>query len=172
MNRGEYLTRLAVWLAVVAYTFAVATMLLACGRPSWLARARWGWTLGCAFFVAHVAFAFQFHHHWSHGAALRETARQTGEMTGIDWGGGLFLNYMFGVAWLADVLWWWLAPASFARRSARLTAAWQGFFFFMVFNGAVVFAHGPVRWFGALLCAALACLWWFNRRALPPSSVH
>ena len=172
MNCGEFLTRLAVWLAIASYVFAAATMILARGRSSWLVRARWGWTLGCAFFLAHVAFAFQFHHHWSHGAALRETARQTGEMTGIDWGGGLFLNYMFALAWLADVLWWWLAPASFTRRPPRLTVAWQCFIFFRVFNGTVVFGKGPVRWLGALVCITLAALWWINRRVFSSSSVH
>src|SRR5436190_357185 len=80
-------------------------------------------------------------------------------VTGVRWGGGLFLNYLFALGWLADVLWWWLAPVSFARRSPRLTADWQAFVFFMIFNGAVVFGHGPVRWFGALVCTTLAGLW-------------
>ena len=73
--------------------------------------------LGCAFFVAHVVCAFSFYHHWSHAAAYLETARQTGEMTGFRWGGGIFLNYLIAAAWAADVLWWWLAPENFARRS-------------------------------------------------------
>jgi hypothetical protein len=108
--------------------------------------------------------AFAYFHHWSHAAAYRETARQTGELTGWRWGGGLFFNYVFAVAWLGDVLWWWLAPGGFARRSPRLHALWHGFFFFMVFNGAVVFARGPGRWLGVLLCGGLAALWWRQRR--------
>ena len=164
MNRGELLTRLTVWLALCAYATGVAMLLLANRRPHWLARARWAWTLGCAFFLAHVVCAFVFFHGWSHDAAYRETARQTAELTGLRWGGGLFLNYLFALAWLADVLWWWLAPASFARRSPRLTAVWQGFFFFMVFNGTIVFGKGPVRWLGAAICAGLAALWWITRR--------
>ena len=163
MNRGEFLTRLTVWLALCAYAIGTGMSLLARGRPQWLAHARWAWTFGCAFFNAHVVCAFSFYHDWSHAAAVHETARQTGEMTGFHWGGGIFLNYLFAIAWLADVLWWWFAPAKFARRSVRLTVAWHGFFFFMVFNGTVVFGTGPVRWFGALICAGLAGLWWWGR---------
>ena len=159
MNRGELLTRLTVWLALCGYATGAAMLLLADGRPHRLARARWAWTFGCAFFVAHVVCAFVFFHGWSHAAAYRETARQTAELTGLRWGGGLFVSYLFALAWLADVLWWWLAPASWVRRSPRLTAAWQGFFFFMVFNGTIVFGKGPVRWLGAAICAGLAALW-------------
>jgi len=164
MNRGELLTRATVWLALCGYALGAAMLLRAGKGARWRAGARWAWTFGCAFFLAHILCAFGFFHGWSHDAAYRETARQTAEMTGIHWGGGLFLNYLFALAWLADTLWWWLAPASFARRPPRLTAAWQGFFFFMVFNGTIVFGKGPVRWLGAAICAVLAVLWWMTRR--------
>jgi hypothetical protein len=159
MHRGELLTRLTIWLALIAYALGTAMLLLARGRAHWLVRARWMWTLGCAFFLAHVVCAFGFFHGWSHDAAYRETARQTAELTGLRWGGGIFLNYIFALAWLADVLWWWLAPGSFSRRSPRLAAAWQGVFFFIVFNGTIVFGKGPVRWLGVAICAGLAALW-------------
>ena len=165
MNRGELLTRLTVWLALGGYALGAAMLLLARGRAQWLARARWGWTVGCAFFLAHVVCAFTFFHGWSHDAAYRETARQTAEMTGVRWGGGIFLNYLFAAAWLGDVLWWWLAPSGFAQRSPRLAAAWHAFFFFIVFNGTIVFGKGPVRWLGAVICVALAALWWATRRS-------
>ena len=165
MNRGELLTRLTVWLALCGYALGATMLLAARGRAHWPARARWAWTFGCAFFLAHVGCAFAFFHGWSHTAAYRETARQTAELTGLHWGGGLFLNYIFALAWIADTMWWWLAPANFARRPPWLTAAWQGFLFFMVFNGTVVFGNGPVRWFGAAICAGLATLWWVTRRA-------
>jgi len=164
MNRGELLTRLTVWLALCGYAAGAAMMLHAQGHPRKLARARGAWTLGCAFFLAHVVCAFAYYHAWSHAAAYRETARQSAELTGLRWGGGIYLNYLFAAAWLADVMWWWVAPVSFARRSARLTAAWQGFFFFMVFNGTIVFGNGPVRWLGVQICAGLAAFWWATRR--------
>jgi hypothetical protein len=164
LSSGELLTRLTIWLALCAYALGAGTRLLARGRVCWVIRARWAWTIGCAFFLGHVACAFSYYHEWSHAAAYRDTACQTGEMTGFRWGGGLFLNYLLAVGWLADVVWWWVAPDHFARRSRRLVIAWHSFFFFMVFNGTVVFGSGPVRWFGLLVCAGLATLWWSSRK--------
>ena len=164
MNRGELLTKLTVWLALSGYAAGAAILLLAQNLPRWSARARLAWTFGCAFFLGHVVCAFAFFHGWSHDAAYRETARQTAEMTGVRWGGGLFLNYLFAAGWLADVLWWRVSPAGFARRSQRLTSVWRGFFFFMVFNGTIVFGKGPVRWLGATICGGLAAAWWMTRR--------
>ena len=132
--------------------------------PTRLIRARWPWTIGCAFFAAHVICAFSYYHDWSHGAAYRETARQTGELTGFHWGGGLFLNYLLGILWVADVVWWWMVPASFAKATARTCfSPGTGSLYFMVFNGTVVFGSGPVRWFGLVLCGGLAALWWWSR---------
>ena len=159
MNRGELLTRLSVWLAIVAYTIGTGLKLEARDRSRWLMGARWAWTVGCGLFLVHVFCAFTYFHHWSHTAAYQETARQTAEFAGWQWGGGLYFNYVFAGAWLADVLWWWLAPDSFDRRSPWLTGLWLGFIFFMVMNGAVVFVHGPMRWVGLLLCAPVASLW-------------
>lgn len=168
MNPGAWLTKAAVWLALLAYAIGAGLMLCARARPGWHAIARQVWTVGCVFFLAHVVCAFAFYHGWSHAAAYRETARQTAEMTGVRSGGGLFLNYLFAAAWLGDVVWWWLAPQSFARRSRRLTTLGHGFFFFMVFNGAVVFGAGPVRWFGVVIGSILGVLWWRSIAAREP----
>ena len=164
MDVGELLTRGSIWLALMGYALGAGMMLQSEGCAPWRKRARWAWTAGCVFFVAHVICAFAFYHGWSHAAAVEETARQTAAMTGVRSGGGLWLNYAFAVAWLADVLWWWIAPRSFARRPTRISVAWHCFFFFMVFNGAVVFADGPVRWLGILICGGLAALWWRKRK--------
>jgi hypothetical protein len=164
MNRGELLTRVTVWLALCAYAIGAGALLLARGRTGWRACARVVWTFGCVLFLAHVASAFTYYHHWSHAAAYRETAERTGAMTGVRWGGGIYLNYIFALAWVADVCWWWFAPESFAARSPRLNATWQGFFFFMVFNGTVVFGNGSVRWLGVVICGGLAVIWWRKRR--------
>jgi hypothetical protein len=92
--------------------------------------------------------------------AYLETARQTVALTGWNWGGGIFFNYAIAAAWLADVLWWWLAPTNFDQRPPWLTALWHGFLFFMVFNGTIVFGHGPVRILGAAICITFAIAWW------------
>lgn len=165
MTLGALLTKLSIWLALCAYAVGAGTLLLARRRSRSITRARFAWTLGAAFFLAHVVSAFTYYHHWSHAAAYRETALRTSELTGLSWGGGIYLNYVFALAWLADVAWWWLASESFARRSPKLTAIWQGFMFFMVFNGTVVFGPGPVRWLGVLICGSLTTLWWHRRRA-------
>ena len=169
MSTGAWLTKATVWLALLAYAIGAGRMLLSRDRSAGSGKTRWVWTIGCVFFLAHVVCAFRFYHGWSHAAAYAETARQTGEMTGVRWGGGLFLNYLFAAAWLADVLWWWLASKSFARRPRWVGRLWHGFFFFMVFNGTVVFGAGPVRWFGAVLCAILAVLWWHSAKIAAPS---
>src|SRR5437016_5284995 len=109
MNRGEWLTKGTIWLALCFYGMGAAG-LLASGHPARLNRARWTWTFACTLFLAHVICAFSYYHAWSHAAAYRETARQTAELTGWQWGGGLYLNYLVALVWLADVLWWWLAP--------------------------------------------------------------
>jgi hypothetical protein len=40
----------------------------------------------------------------------------------------------------------------------------QSFMAFMVFNGAVVFATGLVRWLGLAVFLALGVLWWLRWR--------
>jgi hypothetical protein len=164
MSHGDFLTRLSIWLALVAYAIGAGLLLQARGRSHPRSLARGAWTLGCVFFLVHVFCAFAFFHHWSHADAYRKTARQTAELTGWHWGGGIYINYVFAAAWLAAVLWWWLAPASFDRRPAWLNVLWHGFLIFMVFNGTIVFGHGPVRLLGIVICIALAILWWQRKR--------
>src|SRR5258708_5097148 len=81
MNHGDFLTRLCIWLALIAYVIGAGLMLQARERERWRARARGAWTVGCVFFLAHVVCAFAFFHHWSHEEAYRETTRQTAALT-------------------------------------------------------------------------------------------
>jgi hypothetical protein len=165
MPLGELLTKLTIWLALIAYTLGVALRLTPRRVDHSISAARWAWTIGCVLFLLHVVCAFSYFHHWSHADAYRETARQTAELTGRPWGGGIYINYVFAAAWLAVVLHSWLAPESF--RSSRWLPIWHGFVAFMMLNGAVIFVHGPTRWLGILLCAVLATLWvrhWLSHR--------
>ena len=164
MNPGDFLTRLSIWLALAAYPITIGLLLSSRHSVRRRLYARAVWTFGCLSFLAHVLCAFAYFHHWSHAEGYHETARQTATLTGWHWGGGIYFNYVFAAAWLGDVLWWWLGPQSFVRRPAWITATWHGFFFFMVFNGAIVFGHGPVRMLGILICTVLAFLWWRHRR--------
>jgi hypothetical protein len=115
--------------------------------------------MGCVSLLAHVACAYHFYHNWSQAAAYRETARQTAEVTGLDWGGGLFINYALVIGWVVDVAWWWRGLDAYRNRPRWLVAAWQGFLIFMIFNATVVFKTGPLRWIGLGLCLGLVLLW-------------
>jgi hypothetical protein len=158
MDTGEWLTKLSVWLSLAGYAIGAGMRLIARERRE--NGARWAWTLGCAFMIAHVALAFGSYHNWSHAAAQAETARETWETTGIHWGGGIHFNYVFVAAWTVDAAWWWISPSTWAGRPRWLTSLWHGFAFFMVLNGAVVFADGPARWLGGLICGTLVVVWW------------
>ncbi len=159
MNKGELLTRITIWLALAGYAIGASVYLLSRGRRSWDAAARMAWTFGCASLMTHVAFALHYYHNWSQASAYRETARQTAEMTGLDWGGGLFINYALLLGWVIDVVWSLRSLDAYRNRSWVLAAAWQGFLFFIIFNATVVFKTGPLRWIGLGLCLWLAFLW-------------
>ena len=122
--------------------------------------ARAFWTLGIALALVHVILAFHMVYGWDHEAAVIATVRQTAERFGQGWRGGIYVNYVFLAIWMADVCWWWLAPASRASRSPGFEAVRFALFAFMFFNGAVVFASGIGRLIGiaALGVALLAPL--------------
>ncbi|MBP6824746.1 MAG: hypothetical protein KA368_24580 [Acidobacteria bacterium] len=165
MNRGELLTRLTIWIAIGGYAVGVCLMLLFRESQAWQKRARLAWTVGCAALVAHLICAFHFYHHWSQTSALRETARQTAAVTGNNWGGGLFINYAFLTAWVADVVWWWRGLELYQQRHWLITAVWQFVLIFMVFNATVVFKTGAVRWVGVGICFGLLAIWLSQYRA-------
>ncbi len=163
MDTGEWMTRGTVWLALSLYVAGEIVKTARRGGGSFRA-ARWLNTAGCLAFLAHVAAAFHFYHHWSHAAAYAETARQTAEFSGWNWGGGLYINYTFAFVWLGEVIWSWTNPLGYLQRSNWKTWAVGGFFLFMMFNGAVVFVRGGLRWFGLALCLTLVGYWWPRRK--------
>ncbi|MDX2040891.1 MAG: hypothetical protein SF097_06565 [Acidobacteriota bacterium] len=165
MNRGELLTRLTIWIAIGGYVIGVCLMLLFRESQTWQRRARLVWTIGCLALIAHTISAFHFYHHWSQASALREVERQTAEVTGMSWGGGLFINYAFLAAWIADVTWWWRGLDGYQRRHWAITAVWQFVLIFMIFNATVIFKTGVVRWVGVVLCLGLLAVWLSQYRA-------
>lgn len=164
MNRGEFLTRLTIWIAIGGYVASAVICLLRRESETWQRRARWASTTGCVALVAHTISAFHFYHDWSQASAYREVERQTAEVTGAAWGGGLFINYAFLAVWIADTVWWWRGLEVYRQRPWLITAAWHGLFVFMLFNATVVFKAGWVRWLGVGLCAVLFWLW---RKSVP-----
>jgi len=147
----------------VALLLYVAALVVSTGRSDGGGRlARALWSAGMLAYLAHVVAAFQYVHHWSHQAAVVETARQTRELFGMDTGVGIWFNYLFTGVWVADAAWWWLDPFGHLRRPLLVSAAVHGFMAFMFFNGAVVFAHGLSRWIG-LAATLLFPVWWMWR---------
>jgi hypothetical protein len=133
MNPGHLAT---IWTArVAAAFFVIGLMFLVRGRTH---RARLICTLGLLAYLSHVWCAFTFFYGWSHAVAYRETARQTSELFGVRWGGGLYLNYLFTVVWTTACLLLWLRPRDWQHRPMVLRAVIYGFLGFMVLNGAIV----------------------------------
>jgi hypothetical protein len=122
------------------------------------------WTAGAVLLAAHTLAAFHVVHLWSHEAAAAETARQTAALTGIDWGGGIFVNYAFLAVWAADAGWWWAAPVSYRNRSRTIDTALFLFFVFMFVNGAIVFADGAMRLLGAAAVTVVLWSWYRSKR--------
>ena len=125
-------------------------------------RSRFWWTSGAVLALLHSIAAFGLFYGWSHDTARRLTARQTAALTGIDFGAGIYVNYVFLLVWLADAAWWWTSPRTYARRSRWLSSIVRAFIFFVVVNGAVIFADGLARLVGTL-CVAVVLLAWTSR---------
>jgi hypothetical protein len=167
---GEDLTRATVWIALLFY-FVAASKMLWLDRLGWLGKtpegrlARCCWTLGWATFVIHVGVAFHFYHHWSHAAAVEHVRERSGV------GEGIFVSYLFTLAWTIDVAWWWLRPASYGNRPRWIDGVLHAFMFFMVFAATVIYGEGPVRWVGVLICGTLF-LGVVMQRVYRPRSMH
>ena len=114
------------------------------------------WSLACLLAWAHVLLAFAEHHHWSHAAAYTHTASETAKKVGIDWGGGIYFNYLFLAVWSADTIWWWRRPASYLARPRGISICVHAYLAFIAFNATVVFESGPVRYAGIAAVVGLA----------------
>ncbi len=160
MDTGEFLTRATIWITIVAYAVGSVLFALSRGRSGWDAATRVAWTIGGLSLVAHFICAYEFYHHWSHDSALQDTTRQTAEVTGLNWGGGLYINYAFLTIWIVDMAWWWLGGlSSYRARPWALVLAWHSFLIFILFNATVVFKTGNVRWVGLAISICLVAAW-------------
>jgi hypothetical protein len=163
---GESFTRWTVRLCLVYYALA-AVLMLRLLPSDWRTAtfsgrlARWCWTLAWATCIVHILIAFQFIHHWSHQAAYQHTADVGG------FGPGIYINYLFALLWTADVVWWWLAPRSYARRPHRTGWLLHAFMAFIIFCATVVFGSGLIRWAGLLMFAGLGFFLFYRTRLRP-----
>lgn len=163
MDIGEFLTRGTIWVSIAGYAIGSVIYAKACAsRRSavWISASRVIWTIACASLIAHYISAFQFYHGWSHAAAYADTARQTREAFGLNWGGGVFINYALLIGWMLDIAWWWRGGLdSYRKRPLPVVVAWHGFLIFIIFNATVVFGDGIVRWVGLGICLVLIIAW-------------
>ena len=154
---GEVLTHVTIWLALGLYAAAQ----VARRRPTSTTSVAAPWLLTCGWglFLGHVVLSFDVHYDWSHATAYAGTAARTEALTGWRWGGGLYLNFLFGVGWGIEACWWQLAPERYAIRPAWLELTMRAVFLFMIVNGAVVFVTGPRRWLGLAIVGVLLVAW-------------
>lgn len=142
--------------AFVTYWALASRLMLRLHPHEWLFRTdrlrllQLNWALGWLMFAVHVALAFDLGHGWSHRAAFEHTARTAGV------GEGVYVNYLFGLVWLADAVWLAAWPDGYARRPRWVGWAVHGFLAFITFNATVVYGTGPARWLGVLAFAVLA----------------
>ena len=160
----DELVRWTAWLAMAGLGASAAARLAGMpGQSGGDSRRRLLWTAACVLLWIHVACAFQYAHHGSHAEAYAHTARQTEQVVGLDWGGGIYFNYLLMVLWAGDAAWWWLAPRSFRARPPIIGGIIRGFVAFMALNAAVVFVSGPLRWV-ALGVMLILGVWAIRRR--------
>jgi hypothetical protein len=106
-----------------------------------------------------MALAMAVRHAWSHDAAVAETARQTAAVFGVNWGGGVYVNYLFTASWLAESWWWRVNSDGYARMPKAVLWTLRAFYFTVIVNAAIVFASPARRMAGALLAIVLLWTW-------------
>jgi hypothetical protein len=123
------------------------------------------WAAGALLALIHSVAAFGQFYGWSHETARVMTARQTAEATGIDFDGGIYVNYALVAVWLLDACWWCGFPRSYAARPRPISWAVRGFIFFIMLNGSIVFADGWARLLGlAAVGSVIASFVWHSLR--------
>jgi hypothetical protein len=146
-------TYVTIWTALTL--FALGEVGRTASRP-WARRVS---AAGLTLALVHTLLAFDVFHAWSHADAVQSTATQTGEVFGVRFGAGVFVNYLFFAVWLADLVTW--------RRTRPSWLTWlsRAFYMLIVFNGAVVFAAGWRRLMGLVVVFVLLGAWLPGQRS-------
>ena len=118
---------------------------------------------GLALMVTHILIAMDARHGWQHASAIAATAEQTRSVYGLNWGGGVYVNYAFVTAWALTFL--RAVPGYRGAGVPAVRALVRAAFLIIIFNAAVVFAAGWRRAIGVVVVAALAYAWWPRARA-------
>ncbi|MBI1345074.1 hypothetical protein GC163_02165 [bacterium] len=170
----EFGIAVTAWTARIAVGCYLARFLIDMARPRdvvWQARGRRIWTIGWIVFCLHVLAAYHFYHHWSRAAAWEHTREQTLLKTGWDSGVGLFVNDLFLLVWLVDLVLWWRDINRPQQRGWYVPT--QSFLLFIVINATVVF--GPPGWIpvaiGVMIAAGVLKFWRRSTRPLSGKSL-
>lgn len=171
MNAALYWT---VWIALALFAAGEAGKR---GLHDGRVPARWAWwAFATGAFIAsvHVAIAMGVRHGWRHDSAVLATARQTAEVYGVNWGGGVYVNYAFLALWLFEAWRWRRSPTRYAHRTRSATWLVRAFYLVVIANAAVVFAGGLRRVAGGLILAWLVASWWpsSGRRSTGPATAR
>lgn len=144
------------------WTIWTALALFVAGDVGRVRRHRWGWwawAIGVTLISIHVILAMAVAHGWSHASAVAATAKATSAVYGVDWGGGVYANYLFIAVWLAETIAWRADPTAVDRRSPWLQWTLRAFYLVMILNAAVVFVPSWRKWFGVAIVATLLWNW-------------
>ena len=142
-----------VWLSLIAFV---------AGELAKSRRYAGAWSVsatGAILLAIHIVLAMAVRHGWSHTAALEETARQTNDVFGLNWGGGVYVNYLFAVVWISELFVWRQWPEGYASRPDWIKWSLRAFYFVMIVSADVVFATGWRRLMGAGILAVLMTSW-------------
>jgi len=146
-----------VWAALAAFGLGETMRRVAAPREVAARRAWWTHTAGLILMAIHIAIAMGVVHQWSHASAIEATARQTDDVYGLSFGGGVFINYVFVGVWAVDA-WWWRArtPPRIDETSLRLLRV---LYLVVLVNAAVIFASGWRQLAGAAFIGWLLWAW-------------
>lgn len=142
-----------IWLSLVSF---------AAGELGKARRLWWAWSAsatGAILLTMHILLAMAVRHGWSHAAALDATARQTGAVVGLNWGGGVYVNYLFAAVWIVELFAWRQWPAGYDSRPGWMKWSLRAFYLVIIVSGAIIFAAGWRRLMGVAIVAALATSW-------------
>ena len=116
-------------------------------------------TVGFLLFLVHVLTAYHYQYKWSHSVAVTETAQQTKEQIGFEFGSGIYFNFLFLICCGIEVIWSWYPNRHCTGVMRWLRSCGIAYMLFIAFNGTVIFKSGWIRVLGILFTAMLICIY-------------
>jgi len=153
----QLISKIAIWAAMFGWVAAMASWYV---FPQNKRIANGWWLLALVVFAIHIATAFHGFYEWSFRIALDETARLTEDVTGWRSSIGMWVNFAFFAALAADFSMRIFREGGVCKTQNRVV---EVLVIFMIVNGAIIFADGPVRRFGISLLVGLVVVIWYAK---------